>query len=98
MLTPSSDTLLFRSSQALMQRVYWDAEPRDRCLKVVGVWRAGVFARSHLDAVMDLVHGTVKVLDYCRRMYLPDLEELRGDKEAGRRKKKVRKMLGNCVL
>ena len=96
LLVSGSDDALRTVGMALMQRVYWDAEPRDRCIKVVSVWRAGVFTRAHLDAVMDLVHGTVKVLDYCRRKYLPELEDLRGDSATGRsRRKKVRKHSGN---
>ena len=88
LLVSGGDDALRTVGLGLMQRVYWDAEPRDRCLKVAQVWRPGAFTRKHLESVMGLVHGTVKVLDYCRRRYLPEVPSFY-DESGGRRRPKL---------
>ena len=61
-------------SQGLMQKVFYDNEPRDKVLKLVHNWRAGVFSKAYLDDIVGLVHNTLKVLDYCKRLYEPEVD------------------------
>lgn len=61
-------------SQGLMQKIFYENEPRDKVLKLVHNWRAGVFSKAYLDDLVGLTHNTLKVLDYCKRLYEPEVD------------------------